>query len=360
MRILFLSAGNNIHTVRWVNMLSRRGYEVHLLYNSDHIPNTHIIDKNVVQYRLKHKGLFGYYLNSAEVRKLFKKINPDIINAHYASGYGTLARVSKLKPLILSVWGSDVYDFPYQSRINMMILKKNMKYAQRIASTSIVMAKQVEKIMNKNMDITVTPFGVDVYLFKPIDLPKEYFVFGIVKTLSENYGIKHVIKGFKILLDSLIAEKININPILEIYGKGEMELELKSLCKELGIAKSVYFKGYIPNTDVPKAINKMDVFCLGSYKESFGVAAIEAMACEVPVIATDTDGFKEVIESGVTGYIIPQKDEVAMASKMQELLMDRKKRVDMGKKGRKRVLELYNWEKNVEIMEELYRKVAKF
>ena len=76
------------------------------------------INKNIHQHQLKYKGGVGYYLNAKELRKLKKEISPDIINVHYASGYGTLARKSKLCPILLSVWGSDVYDFPNKSFVN--------------------------------------------------------------------------------------------------------------------------------------------------------------------------------------------------------------------------------------------------
>ena len=63
----------------------------------------------------------GYYLNAPLLQRLAEKIKPDVVNAHYASGYGTLMRRAKLKNTVLSVWGSDVYDFPYKNRLFMWI-----------------------------------------------------------------------------------------------------------------------------------------------------------------------------------------------------------------------------------------------
>ena len=356
MKVLFLSNAKSIHTVKWVNALSGRGHEVHLAYKKDDYPVEKNIDNRVILHQLKNSGTKGYYLNSRELNKLYKTLKPDVVNAHYASGYGTLARHSKLKPLILSVWGSDVYDFPYHSKIKMKILKENINFAGKIASTSYSMAAQVEKIMGIKMDITVTPFGVDTDLFKPISTVKKDFTFGIVKTLSKKYGIEYIIKAFKILLDRMEAESIPIKPKFEVYGRGILEEELKELTKKLNISDRVYFNGYIPNINVPEAINGMDIFCLGSESESesFGVAAVEAMACAVPVIATDVSGFKEVMVNGETGFIVPRKDENAMAEAMYNLMLNSELRKKMGKNGRKRVIELYDWKKNVDIMERLY------
>ncbi|OPJ61648.1 glycosyltransferase [Clostridium oryzae] len=362
MKILFLSAASNIHTVRWVNALTERGYEVHLTYNANHKPNKDIISNAVFRHELKFSGVAAYYLNAFEVYKLSKQIKPDIVNVHYASGYGTLARFARLKPSVLSVWGSDVYDFPYQSKLKMKIVKKNISYASIVASTSYSMADQVKKLMGKNMDIPITPFGVDTHLFKPLQLEKkkQKFVFGVVKTLERKYGIEYIIKAFKAVADKLEKENNSSTPVLEIYGKGTLENELKNLCKQLNVADRVFFKGYIANKDVPLVINNMDVFCLGSVmdSESFGVAAVEAMACEVPVIATDVSGFKEVMIHGETGYIVPRKDSDSMAEKMYELLKYSKVREELGKNARARVIEFYDWDKNVSEMEIIYKSLV--
>lgn len=360
MKILFLSAASNIHTVRWVNVLADRGHEVYLVYNADHSPTIDKVNKKVIQHKLRFGGAFAYYLNGRELSKLSNKISPNIINAHYASGYGTLARIAKVRPLILSVWGTDVYDFPYKNKFTLNILRKNIDNADKIASTSYSMAKQVENIMRKSIGITITPFGVDTSLFKPMTRKKNnyHFTFGIVKTLSKNYGIEYILKAFKLLINRIEKENLDCSPILEIYGKGDLENELKTLCKKLSVSNQVFFRGYIPNTEVPGAINNMDVFCLGSEIESFGVAAVEAMACQIPVIATNASGFKEVIVDGVTGFIIPKHDEIAMADKMYELMINSKLRKIFGMNGRKRVIKFYDWEKNVDVMESLYNEVS--
>ena len=167
MRILFLSNAASIHTVRWVNALSERGHEVHLVYKFDDTPKENIINAQVIQHKLKYSGTKGYFLNAIQLRKLTKKISPDIVNAHYASGYGTLVRLARLRPLVLSVWGSDVYEFPYQSKFKMKLLVDNLRYANVIASTSESMAEQVKLLMKEDTkNIIITPFGVDLLKYK--------------------------------------------------------------------------------------------------------------------------------------------------------------------------------------------------
>lgn len=354
MKVLFLSAACSIHTIRWVNAISTCGHEVVLVSQKDHRAVKGLISDKVRIVYLPVTGMKGYYLNALALRKVWKAEKFDVINVHYASGYGTLARIARLPHILLSVWGSDVYDFPYESRLKMQIIQKNLRYAKRIASTSHVMEKQVKRLIG-TCEIAVTPFGVDTELFKKSPRnPNEIFTVGIVKTLSSKYGIDMVIKAFAIFLKQLPGANQNVRLI--IYGKGEDKTALKNLCIREQVEDKVVFQGYIPNQEVPKALNEMDVCCFGSRLESFGVAAVEAMSCEVPVIVTDVDGFQEVVEHGKTGYIVPRDCPEAMAEYLLKLYQSEDLRRSMGENGRKRVMELYDWERNVETMLKLYRR----
>ncbi|MGX8690946.1 MAG: glycosyltransferase, partial [Bacteroidaceae bacterium] len=91
---------------------------------------------------------------------------------------------------------------------------------------------------------------------------------------------------------------------------------------------------------------------------SFGVALVEAMACGIPVVATDTVGFREVVADAETGYVLKDRDPETMAQALLKLLSDKDLRERMGAAGRKRVLENYDWEQNVTTMENLFKKVS--
>src|SRR5699024_6142017 len=101
-----------VHTMRWVNGLAARGIEVHLA--TVHEP-TFEYDARVVVHRLFPRAPFGYVLSVASLRRLIRRVAPDLLNVHYATGYGLLARLSGFRPTLLSVWGSDVYCFPEKS-----------------------------------------------------------------------------------------------------------------------------------------------------------------------------------------------------------------------------------------------------
>lgn len=361
-KVLFISAANSIHTIKWVNALSEE-YEVHLAYCKNHQSNMDTINKNVYLHELTFTAPIGYYLNAFSIKKVYKNVLPDIVNVHYASGYGTLARISKIRPTLISVWGSDVYEFPNKSNLKRKILQKNIMYAENIASTSNAMAIELKKqvpMLKKN--IYITPFGVDIEKFKKNNNNRENknFNIGIVKTLKKIYGVKYAILAIKLLKDKLknsneveLADSIK----LYIYGDGEEKKYLEELIRQENLNDSVFLMGKISNDQVPNVLNSFDVFLATSNNESFGVAVIEAMSCELPVIATDVDGFKEVMEDGKTGFIVEKKNVGQIANALEQIVRDKIQAKQMGINGRKRVIQNYNWQENVKYMSDIYKKI---
>ena len=362
MKIIFLGGAGSIHTIRWVNSLSEKGLEVILVSLKGEVETIGKINDNVKVIYLPFGTKLGYYLNVFALKKIISKEKPDLINAHYASGYGTLGRLSGFNKKLLNVWGSDVYDFPNDSKLKKRIIEKNLKNYTAIASTSYCMAEETKKYLeNKSKEIFITPFGVDTEKFKNLNIEKKEneITIGIVKTLTEKYGIEYLIKAIKELENILDIENYKKIRLL-IYGKGELKNKLEDLTKELQIEDKVIFKGYISNEDVPKALNEMDIFVVPSIldSESFGVAAVEAMACEIPVIASSVGGLKEVIVDKETGYLVPKKDHKEIAKYLKKLILDKNLRTSLGKNGRKRVLENYDWNSNVDYMIKIYREIV--
>lgn len=359
MRVLLLAAASDIHSVRWANQLSANGNEVHLCYMSNQKPAMDQFKNSVYLHELKFGAPYGYYLNVLQLKRIIWGVKPDILNAHYSSGYGTLARLTGFSPYLLSVYGSDVYDFPYRNKINMRIIKKNLLAADGVASTSNVMAQQIKRLVDFPLEnIFITPFGVDIDKFKKTDVDKnkDEFIIGSIKKLSPKYGMKYGILAVDYLIKSLIKEN-SITIKYYIYGEGEERENLFKLVKERQLEDVVEFKGRIPNNEVPRALNKFDVFLGNSIldSESFGVAIVEAMACEVPVIVTDVDGFKEVVDGGKAGIMVPRKNSEIMAKEVYKLVKNPGLRKKIGMKQRDRVVKNYNWSDNVKKMESIYK-----
>lgn len=355
MRILFVSASHTVHTVKWVNSLASRGHEILLVSKRPDINILHEIDPKVKVHYLKERKRLQSIMAAPELKRIFREFKPDIVNTHFASSYGITSALAGIHPNILSVWGSDVYKNPYESKMLFRLIRFALRRSDMVTSSSHVMAQQTKVIAGEDVDVTVIPFGVDVNKFSPSADGKgnDEIVIGIVKTLKPVYRIDVLIRAF-----AIVCSKCKVPVRLDIYGEGELLGELKELAENLGVAQKVNFIGSIPNDQVPNALHKMDIFALSSERESFGVAAVEAMACGLPVAATAAEGFVEVIKDGNTGFIVPKNDYEQLAEKILELINNEELRKKMGQNGRERALELYDWEKNVTQMEELYRSFA--
>ena len=296
----------------------------------------------------------SYTKNHRQLSRLFQQQKPDVLYAHYATGYGTLARKSKFQPTVLAVWGSDVYDFPFKSPVHAWLLRKNLKFPKVIFSTSHAMAERT-KAFTKT-PIVITPFGVDVSVFAPKgEQSLNKIKIGYLKTVSEIYGIEDLLRGFALLLEK------NKNPALElaVYGDGDLLPAMKELAGDLEIENQVVFHGRIPHEQAPRVLNTMDVLCVPSHRESFGVNAVEGMACGVPCVVTTADGLQEVTKDGVTGITVDCHSPQALCNALEILVSDAHLRQKMGQAGRQRVCENYNWDNNITIIENALEKAAK-
>ena len=357
MRVLFIGSQKSNHSKKWVNNLVARGHEVLLVYQHESSDTSVEFDSRVKTHMLKYGGYKSYILNVPEIRKIYHGFKPDVVNAHYMAGYGLMATLAGLRPLVLNCYGSDIFVAPKKNKFVHWIIKNLLNYADAVAATSKAMAAEAKHIMgNPQKDVTVTPFGVDVDLFKKDENKKqnERPVIGIIKYLKPEYNIPLLIKAFAITKD-----KSSVKPLLHIYGSGPLKEELVSLCNDLGIMDDVSFFETIPNQEVPKALNTMDIFVNSSNVESFGVNIVEAMACELPVVATPCPGPKEVIDNGVTGVVLKDWNHEELAEELIKLVENTALRRQYGKAGREKVLREYDWSKNVETLINVYHQVVR-
>lgn len=359
MKIVLLSAASSIHTVRWANGLSGAGHKVHVI--SQH-PLEDPFDPAVEVHILQFRGALGYFTIVPAVRKLMKEIHPDIVNAHYASGYGTTARLVGYRPWVLSVWGSDVYDFPHKSFVHKWLVKKNLLGADAIASTSRCMAEETRSLAPKLGDIDITPFGVTMDAFQSnateSAIHKTPLVIGTVKAMKPVYGIDILIQAYALLVNRLKSYERGDAPDLELrlVGGGDQTGDLKNLADTLGVSDSVKFVGRVPHKKVPDELAKLDIFVALSRSESFGVAAIEASAAGRPIVVSDAGGLSEVTVVGETGFVVPRENPEAAAAALEQLVLDPELRYRMGIAGQSHVAQNYSWTACIQTMLGVYEK----
>ena len=125
----------------------------------------------------------------------------------------------------------------------------------------------------------------------------------------------------------------------------------------MDLGSCVCIKGYVENNKLPDILRSYDMFALSSLEESFGVSAIEAMSVGLPVVASDAVGFVEVIEDGVSGLIVEKGNALAMSKAIIRLIDDSDLRELLARGARQRVMDLYDWDTNVDQMIDIYKEV---
>lgn len=355
MRICFIGPANSAHIVKWCNWFAAEGHEIHVI---SFVPGEidtatlHLIEVGVDANGSDFQKL-KYLFSGKKIKILVRDIKPDIINVHYATSYGIATALSGIKGYILSVWGSDIYEFPKKSIAHRALLKYSLRKAVRLFSTSKAMADEAAKYTNRRFDIT--PFGVDVELFSPCkrtrhtELP---FIIGTVKGLSDKYGIRDILEAASII------KKQGVPIELRIAGKGPQEDEYRNLANELGISDITKWLGFISQENAAIEWANMDVAIIPSIEESFGVSAVEAQSCGTPVIISDIPGLMEATKPGETSIVVKRNSCYGIADVIKKLYYDKDFREKMGKEGRKYVLEHYEINKCFRKIQALFEEIA--
>jgi len=364
MKVAVLADGNSIHTVKWINGLAKNGVDVVLI--TSHSVSTDI-DVSVNVHKLPFSsdvkmlsGTLAHLFNVLPLMLFLLRLRPEILHAHYLSGYGLLGALTFFKGFMASVWGSDIYIFPTRSRTKKYIIQFVLYRAKYLTSTSQDMLSEVMKYRDVSKKSCVIPFGVDTDKFHNTSGRKyDQFVMGTVKGLRDVYGIDYLINAFNIVCEHF--ENTNAQMFsklrLIIAGKGEKEAELKELALQSNYSDKISFLGFVDNNLVPEVLSGLDLFVAYSRSESFGVSVLEASSFELPVIVSDVGGLPEVVQDHRTGLIVQAYSEVYLASAIIELVTDPELMKKMSRNGRSFVIKRYSEQASIGLMMDLYQEI---
>ena len=320
MKICFVGPANNAHIIKWCKWFVANGHEIHVIsFTPGEIKKVkvHFIDIGVDTNGNDFQKI-KYLFTGKQIKTIINNYKPDIVNVHYASSYGVAVAFSGIKGYVLSVWGSDIYEFPKKSFIHRALLKYSLGKAGHLLSTSKAMKNEAAKYTNRNFDIT--PFGVDVELFDPGKRTRETctpFTIGTVKGLADKYGIRDILEAAAIL-----KKQGDIPLELRIAGRGPQEEEYRCLADRLGIADITVWLGYISQEEAAAEWANMDAAVIPSIQESFGVSALEAQASGTAVIISDVPGLMEATKPGETSIVVKRNRPDAIADAVRKLFHD--------------------------------------
>jgi glycosyltransferase involved in cell wall biosynthesis len=303
---------------------------------------------------------FHWYPGLAEV---VRQIRPDIIHIeeeHYSLVTHQAIRLAKkynAKCMFVSLQNIyKVYPFPFSwiERYNM----ENADYA--VAASEEIRDILVRKGFGKDR-LSVVPYGVDHLIYCRMEMPElksglrlDNFTIGYIGRLVNEKGVMDLLGAV-----SKLKRKRKVNLLL--VGDGELRHKITIEGRRLGISEQIRIVDTIPSSQVPEYLNCMDCLVLPSrttkkWKEQFGRVLIEAMACKVPVIGSDSGEIPNVI--GDCGLIFREGDVNDLASKLELLINDYDDlRVELAERGRQRVLNNYTQEKVAKETYKIYQKM---
>lgn len=205
--------------------------------------------------------------------------------------------------------------------------------------------------------IIFLPNGIDTVRFQfkrdaKLQLRRDFeinnnFVWLAVGRFEEQKDYPNLLWAFKKVVD----EKSDVKLLL--VGEGQLLEETKNLARSLCLLDKVHFLGI--RRDIPDLMSAADAFVLSSRWEGFGIVLVEAMACQLPVVATNSGGPSEIVLNNVNGYLVPPRDPEALAAAMLKMMsLSEEERRAMGQAGRAHVEANYSLDRVVDQWEQLY------
>jgi len=308
--------------------------------------------KKNLQYQIS-KDLIVYFIKALLYsKKLMKKKNYDLIHAWFGIPCGLIALLLG-KPYIVSLRGSDVPFYnPRFYLLDKFIFRYLSKFIWKKAKTVTTNSEGLKILAKKtstNQKIEVIYNGVDTKEFKPAKNKK----FGkTLKIICVARLIKR--KGIDYLLKAL-GELKNKDYLLTIIGDGNEKENLKQLAKELKIKDKVNFLGAIPHSKMACYYQQNDLFVLPSLNEGMSNTILEAMACGLPIITTNTGGAKELIKNN--GFIVKPKSVTQLKNAILKYL-NNKNLLEKHRQISRQIAKKMSWQKAAKGYLKIYAQLA--
>ena len=314
--------------------LANRGHEIHFITYRQPVrlallnSKVHYHEVNVPEYPLFHYQPYELALSSklVDMVKLYKI---ELLHVHYAIPHAYAGYMAKqmlkdegiILPMVTTLHGTDItlvgnHPF-YKTAVSFSINKSDI-----VTSVSQSLKDDTYKLFNIKKEIHVIPNFIEldkirnesqISCHRSVMAKKEERIITHISNFRKVKRIPDVIKIFYKIQQKIAAK-------LMMVGDGPEKLRAEQLCKELGIEDKVIFFGN--SNEIDQILSYSDLFLLPSETESFGLAALEAMAWSVPVISSNSGGLPEVNFQGVSGYLSNVGDIDSMAENALKILSD--------------------------------------
>lgn len=278
-----------------------------------------------------------------------------LIHAHEftANTYGTLLGRLAGIPVVATIHGKNYYSEQGKRRTAYRLVSRA---ARMVAVSEDLKQFVVERVGIPSHRIKVIYNGVETpqrsnelhiqSVKKDLNLTKWDHLIGSVGSLYPVKGQIHLIRAMPAIL------RVYPRTGLVLVGQGDLAEELKEEAVRIRVEEHVQLLGF--RSDIPVLLNLMDVFVLPSLSEGLSMALLEAMAAECPVVATRVGGNVELVEEGMTGYLVPSENPQLLAERVIDLLRNKEEARRFGRRGRERVRDEFSLAGMADAYQECY------
>ena len=294
------------------------------------------------------------FLCAIHLARRFREEGIEHIHAPWASGPATAAWIaSNLTgiPFSFTCRAWDIY--PPDGA-----LKEKIRDAAFVRSETGYNIRRLAELTGGNtrkFHLTYNGVPLKTHREAPVPMTPPYNLLALGRFVGKK-GYDYLILACKMLKDAGFDFR------LTLAGDGPLKGKLKRLTRRMGLTDRVFFPGFVTYERIPELFHSADIFLMPSIVHSSGdrdgipTVIMESLLHRVPVIATDVSGIPEVIEDGVTGSLIPQKNSPALARAIVCLARDRKRAIRMAEQGRAKVFDMFDTKKSHTRILHLYEK----
>ncbi len=359
--------GSGVIATELGKYLATKGHQAHFITYDQPVrlnsldPNTYYHEVSMHDYPLFHYQPYELALSSKMVQ-VIKKWKLDILHVHYAIPHAYAAHMAKKIlaqhginiPVITTLHGTDI-TLVGKNPIYRDAVEFSINASDMVTSVSESLKNDTESFFHIEKNIRVVPNFIDrtIYERETECLRKQFAPDGqrIISHISNFRSVKRILDIVKIFAEVRSEYKSR----LLMIGDGPDKEPARALAYELNVAEDIIFLGKV--VDIERILKCSDVFLLPSEKESFGLAALEAMACGVPVVSSNTGGIPEVNLHGKTGFTANVGDVKTMASHVKEIFSNAVLEESLRVAAKRRSLE-FDIEKVAPKYEDLYKELT--
>ena len=346
--------------------LAARGYDVHFISYAVPVRMTeaseriHFHEVEVMNYPLFDHPPYALALAS-QMYNVAANEALDLLHVHYAIPHSVsayLARAmtkSRRLPFVTTLHGTDV-TLVGSDRSYLPITRFSIEESDRVTAISEYLRQVTMKEFQIDRPVEAIPNFVNCDVFQPADgrCRREEFARDDERILAHLSNFRPV-KRIPDVVEIFELVRREIPAKLLMIGDGPDRTIAEWMVRDKNLVRDVIFLG--KQSQVQNLLNCADVLLLPSDLESFGLAALEGMACGVPAVCSKVGGLPEVIRDGVEGYLVPPRDVKGMAARALEILTDPGLRERMGRAARERALLDFCSTKIIPRYEKLYKEL---